>query len=673
MKLQLNELKSSKNIAELLDKDELDLIGEQVFSGYSIDEDSRADWKELVDKAMDIAKQKMEPKNTPWPNASNIKFPLITQACIQFAARVMPEIIQNDRVVKASIIGQDIDGAKYRRADRVSTYMSYQLINNSNDWEDGTDKLLHVLPVLGTVFKKTYYNEREKRVISELCVPEKIVVNYNTQSIESARRITHIITMYKNDIIERQRTGIFTQDIDFDLLIDENDQSKDDDSPIDLLEQHCYIDLDGDGYKEPYIVTVHKESRQVLRIVNRFDYIEKSPSGEVICIGPIEYFTDFHFIRSPDGGFYSVGFGTLLLPLNSSINTLINQLLDAGTLSNMQGGFLGRGLRIKNGDIKIKMGEWKVLDAASGTNIAQNVFPIPVREPSQTLYQLLGLMLQVGKDLSSATDVLQGKQPAQNVAQGTLSQLVEQGTKIFTAINKRFYRGLKKEYEKVYKLDSVFLKNSEYMKVLDDPEANVKKDFELYSLDILPVADPVISSDTQRINKAVMLHQMPSVDKREADKYILESMHIEKQLVDKLIPAVDPNAPPPPQTQLIMAQIQKIQAEIAEISATATLNAEDMARKNKELELKNASLEQQLQESAARVWKMQKDAEHGDVKVAVAAGKMQSQELLKGAQFAHKQDKDAAEIQLKAASENTKAEKVRVESKKIDKEKDDKK
>lgn len=672
IKLSLDELKSSTNIADLLSEGQLHDIGQQVINGYKIDEDSRAEWKEVVDKAMDIAKQKIEPKNTPWPNASNIKFPLISEACIQFAARVMPEIIQNDKVVKANTVGQDPDGTKQRRAYRVSNYMSYQLVCESKDWEDGTDKLLQVLPVLGTVFKKTYYDSTEKRNISTLCVPDKIVVNYGIESLESARRITHILTMYSNDILERQRREIFSEAVDIESLHPVSENSQDTDFPIDLLEQHCYLDLDDDGYKEPYVVTVHKDSGQVLRILNRFDSIEKNKKNEVVCIEPIQYFTDFHFIRSPDGGFYSIGFGSLLLPINSAINTLINQLIDSGTLANTQGGFLGRGLRIKNGEFKIKMGEWKVLDAASGTNLQQNVVPLPVREPSQTLFSLLGLLLQIGKDLSSSTDVMQGKQPAQNVATGTVQALVEQGTKVFTAINKRLYRSLKKEYAKLYVLNSHHLTNKKYQDVMDDPEADVKTDFELYSMEVYPIADPVLSSDQQRLNRSMIMRQMPTADPRAVDEYTLQSMSLEQSTIEKILPAPDPQAPPPPEQQLIMAQIQLIQAQIAEMSAKMTLTAEEVQIKHKQLELQANMTDSQIHESAVRALKMNSDAEHGEAKLAIAAAKLTSQDVLKGEQFVHKQNMDQAGLVLDSKDSDTKAAKVVVEAQKVanDKNKD---
>ncbi len=654
--LKLEDLQKSNNIAELLDDEQLHDIGRGVVKGYELDEDSRAEWKSNVDKAMEIAKQSMtQKKSFPWPGASNIKFPLIAQASIDYASRTLPEIIQSDKIVKTSIVGRrnvqpEAQGAvdqKRARGQRVSDYMSHQLLS-SPDWEDGTDKLLQTLPVLGTVFKKTYYSEVEKRCISELCVPDKIVVNYGVQSLETARRITHILTLYQNDIKERQLRGLYLDDLDpSELKPAEVEHEEDEDFPIELLEQHCYIDLDGDGYKEPYIVTVHKESGRVLRIVNRFKEV-KTEKDKLLGIVADQYFTDFHFIRSPDGGFYSLGFGSLLLPINTAINTLINQLLDSGTLANTQGGFLGRGLRLKNGEFKIKMGEWKVLDSASGAKLGDNIYPLPVKEPSQTLFSLLSLLIQVGKDLSSNVDVLQGKQPAQNVASNTVAQLVEQGTKVFIAINKRVYRSLKKEYMKIYDLNYKYLSNVDYRNMLDDPQASVKNDFEPNSLDIMPVADPTMSSEQQRMIRANMAQQLRTIDIRAADRMLLESMQMEEEAIQQLLPPTDPNAPPPPEAQKMLAEVQKLQAEIAKLSADATLAAEKNALELQRIQKANEEADARIAESMARVWKMQQDASVNQQKMGITAEKMVTQESRNNVETQHKMDKETQELLLKA-------------------------
>ena len=199
--ITLADIQKSNNIADLLDTNGLAKIGSDAVRGYEIDRKSREDWENIIDKAMAIAKQLMEPKSFPWPNAANIKMPIITRACIDYAARTLPEIIPSDKIVKYMVTGKDTDGSKERRGLRVATFMSYQLMVDSPDWEAGTDSLLQTLPVLGTVFKKTFYCESEKRIVSEMCAPDKIVVNYNTKSLETARRVTHEMTMYTNDIL----------------------------------------------------------------------------------------------------------------------------------------------------------------------------------------------------------------------------------------------------------------------------------------------------------------------------------------------------------------------------------------------------------------------------------------------------------------------------------------
>lgn len=643
--LTLAELKKSNNIAELLDDDKLAEIGTQVQKGYEIDEASRSEWKQTIDQAMDIAKQVMSKKSFPWENASNIKFPLIAQASIDYASRTMPEVIQNGKVVKAVVIGSDPDQVKYNRASRISKFMSYQLIEQSMGWEDGTDLLLQVLPVLGTVFKKTYYDELEKYNCSEMCVPDKIVINYDTQSIEKAQRITHLITLYDNDIIQRQRTGLF---LDCDLCELSAIHEEDEDSGKEFLEQHVCIDLDEDGYKEPYIVTIHKDSKKVMRIVNRFKTIRKNKNGDVIKIDPVQFFTDFHFIRSPDGGFYSMGFGSLLLPINKAINTLINQLIDSGTLNNMQGGLIGRGLRMKNGSIRFKMGEWQVLDAASGDDIHKNIFPWPTKEPSATLYSLLGLLMQIGKDLSSTSDVMSGKQPAQNVASGTIAQLVEQGTKVFIAINKRLYRSLKKEYRKLYDLNSTYLSQDEYSSIMDDKLAIVKEDFHPEGLDVIPVADPTVSTETQRIARAGALQQLRTADPREADKLLLEAMQMDSDVIERLLPKQDPNAPPPPEQQKVMAEIAMLQAQVANLSAQATLSAEQVAMSQAKLQQDIQESDSRVNESVARVWKMQQDALHNIKKSAIVEAKMSSEQEIKGLDLIHKVDNEQAKVLIDA-------------------------
>lgn len=616
MKLKLEDLRKSENIAELLTDQELLAIAQKINDGYLFDEKSRKSWKESNEKAMKIAKQIPERKTYPWKDAADIKYPLITQATIDFAAREYPEIIQNDKVVRATVVGSDKDDTKYKQALRVGRFMSFQLLNLMSGWESGVDKMLHMLPVLGTVFKKTYYDNVNGEVCSDLCHPDRIVVNYNIQSLETAKRITHILLMSKNDIISRIRLG-FYRDVNIDLLFGtstNNPTQISDDEEV--LEQCCYLDLDEDGYEEPYIVTQHRKSLQILAIVNRFDKVKLNKKNQVISIEAKQYYTAFHFIMSPDGGFYSIGLGTLLLPLNCTINSLLNQLVDAGTLNNTQGGFIDSRLRMKPGDMSFKGGEFKVVQVSGMSKLQDYVMNLPTKEPSPTLFQLLGLLISASKDLVSNTDILKGKGETQNVPATTTMAMIEQGLKIYNAITKRLFLSLSAEYKKVFELNREYLDNNVYQEALDDPLADVSIDFDTIKMDIIPVVDPAAATQMQRVTIAQTLLSIPGLDPYQTTKYYLESMGLDEDVVIKLLPQPDPNAAPPPETQKtmaeiqnLMAQAQKTQMEAQVIPIQTQLDAAKGAQDSKESDSR-------IMESQGRVGKMQHDA-------AVNVGKLQ--------------------------------------------------
>jgi chaperonin GroES len=654
-RISLDELKSSKNLTSLLDETELATIGSNVITGYEIDEKSRAEWMDLNRKGMDVAMQRMEAKNHPWPNCSNIKFPLIAEAASSYAARTVPEIIQNDRIVKALDTGNDPDNSVFSRGMRVATCMSYQLISESPDWVEGLTHSLYCLPVVGTIFKKTYYDIVDKRFISEMCTPDKVVVNNGISNLSSAPRITQIVERSTNYILERQRQGVYNEDIDADDL---NSISNDNDydAPVELLEQHCWMDLDGDGYKEPYVVIVHKDTQKVLRIANRFDEIVLNDKKEVVKITAEEYFIDYHFIKSFDGSFYSIGFGTYLLPLNAAASSLINQLIDAGTLSITQAGFLGKGLRVKDGEIGFKMGQWRVLDAASGTDISKSIYPLPVREPSETLFKLLQLIIQTCKDLSSTTDATQGKQPVQNVAQGSAAMNLEQANKSFVAINKGIYRSLSREFSRLYDLNYKYLDNNQYKKILNDPSANKKEDFKPGEISVRPVADPTMSSDSQRLNKASILQHLPTVDRRAADVYMATAMQVDLSEMKALFPPPPPQ--PAPEVQKIMAEIQLMQAQTQEIMGGLKIESDKNQLAAQKIQLQMQQTEAFVQESMARINKMMADAADKQAKTHIMATKVQTQADMHVAEFEHKKNKDQADIAIKAEDAQTRAAKV---------------
>ncbi|MCI0529005.1 MAG: hypothetical protein L0Y56_16330, partial [Nitrospira sp.] len=361
--------------------------------------------------------------------------------------------------------------------------MNFQLMQDMEDWEEEMDRLLIQLPIVGCLFKKTYFDPIKKKNVSKLVGPKDLVVNYWAGSLEGAHRKTEIIPMTKNQVKSMQVAGIF---LDKELqdptawpkLPSKSDvhgnmspAQADSATPYVILEQHTFLDLDDDGYQEPYIVTVEESSQEVLRIVARFDSdgIFKNEKGEVVCIEPVEYYTKYGFIPNPDGGFYDIGFGHLLGPLNESTNTLVNILIDAGHLSTLQAGFIGKGLRLKMGEERFKPGEWKAVNA-TGDDIKKQLFPLPTPAPSEVLFKLLGMLIESGRELASVAEIFTGKMPGQNTPATTTQATIEQGMKVFTAIYKRTYRALAKEFQKLFRLNSLYDENFQKAQlVLDEP------------------------------------------------------------------------------------------------------------------------------------------------------------------------------------------------------------
>jgi chaperonin GroES len=552
------------NLAENLKEDELNKIASKVHVGYKIDLGSRSEWEEKAEEGLKIARQITEKKNYPFENAANIKYPLIAISAINFAARVYPQIIQGSDIVKAQVIGKTTI-EKEQRAKRVGQHMSYQLLEQMTEWEEDTDQLLTSLPVLGMYFRKTYYDSLYKRNRSIGISPLDLVVNNKIKSLDTSRRITEKIYLYKNDVLERERTGQFIDTISSVM------EDQDEDKAELFLEQHTWLDLDDDGYDEPYIVTIHEQTQKLCRITARYDVegiIEsKLKKGQVSRINPIMYYTDYGFLPDPKGGYYKIGFSHLLSPINESISTVINQLLDAGHWANTHNGFIAQGIRIKGGKMTFEPNEWKMVDTP-GSILKDGIVPLPTKEPSAVLFQLLGLLIETGKSLSSVTETMTGEMPGQNTPATTVLAMIEQGLKVFSSIYKRVFKSLKSEYKKLYRLNRLYMDEEEYIRILDDPMAVFQSDYNMTDLDIVPIADPTISSEAQRIARARAIMDTMAINpcpsgKMESLKYYYEAIGVpdlekfmpQKEVQDAL------NAPPPPDPKLIETQAKVIQMQ----------------------------------------------------------------------------------------------------------------
>lgn len=501
----------SINIAEHFKKERRDEIANILLTQINDDKQTMKHWLDDVEEAQKLMRLTKEPKNTPLPNSSNVKFPLITNACYQFHARTYPEIIQDAKIVKGQVLTKDVDGSLAKIAANIGQHMSYQLQADNSDWEASMDSLLVMLPAVGQLFKKSFFDPIKKCNSSLLCDYKDVILR-NTKEIHNLcdqRRITHTLYLNLNDLITGCRFGIFCEDAVNTIVNRQKMETIR--KPLIIEECHCYLDLDGDDYEEPYIVTIDRESRQILRIFARFDKdgIDVTDDGQIKQIKAIQAFTDYGFLPSTDGRFMHIGFGTMMLHLNDTVNSILNQLIDAGSLANMQTGFMDASLKIEGGVLTAKPGSWNRVKGVGATSLKEGVLPINYKEPSSVLFQLLGLLIQSAKELSSSTEIMQGTQNAQNVPATTIMALVEQGMKVFNSIQKRLYRALKDEYKKLFALNAKYLDPIEYFMVVgEDVKTISQTDYQRKDVTVIPIADPSLSSDAQRYAKLQFLLQL---------------------------------------------------------------------------------------------------------------------------------------------------------------------
>ena len=631
--MKLEDTINSVNIADHLSEEQLVEIGTQVVEGYNTDEKSRGEWNENIEQWTKMALQISEEKSYPWPKASNIKFPLLSTAAMQFAARAYPTLVPSDgKVVKCKVTGSDMDGEKTRRALRISKHMSYQLTCEMEEWEEDMDRLLVVLPIVGTVFKKTYFDPEKGRNTSCLVMPKNLVVNYWTKNLDDCERVTEIHEFSKRKVTEKMNRGLYRKVDLGDPSLQEKEVSKsdphkmaipqeDETTPYTILEQHTFLDLDKDGYPEPYVVIVDLATKEVLRIAPRFtsEDVDVKEDGKVVSINPQSYYTKYSFFPNPDGGFYDIGFGRLIGPINASVDTIINQLIDAGSLSNLQSGFLGKGLRLKLGETRFTPGEWKSVNA-TGDDLKKQIFPLPVREPSQVLFKLLELLAQSAKELASVAEIFVGKMPGQNTPATTTMASIEQGMKLFTAVYKRVYRSMGKEFQKLYKLNKMYMNPEEEVAVLDEPIQ--QSDYMGDEKDIVPAADPNASSQQERQAKAEKLLQLLSlgtINPQEVTIRLLEAL--EEPAIEKLLLQ---QPPPNPEAQKMQMEMQMKQTE----------SQHDIQMAQAKMQLEAASKEQEMRQKE-RIMQMDLEYKRQEAVLKARVAELEAQQNMQASQMQH--------------------------------------
>jgi chaperonin GroES len=512
----------SPNLCDRFSEKDLQTIGGMVYEGYMYDKASRHSWEQRVQAALDLALQLQEDKTFPWPGAANVKFPLVTIAALQWHARAYPALVPSNNVVQMRVVGADPDGKRLQKSLRIGSFMSYQLMEESDHWEAEHDRLLLSIPIVGCAFKKTFRDGTRGENRSEMVAARDLYINYWAKSVEDCPRKTHRIPMQKNEMYSRMAGGIYRDcreegwyESGAQLIVDKARENirtgmqpinHDDTTPYFVLEQHVRLDLDGDGYDEPYIVTIDEASQATVRIVTAFDYEDIQFIGkEIVDIPATEYFTKYGFIPSPDGGIYDIGYGLILGPLNETASSIVNQIIDAATMQIRSGGFLGRGAKIKGGNQAFNPFQWNPVDS-TGDELQKSIMPLPVRDISPVLFQLLNLVIDYTNRITGATDIMVGENPGQNTPAQTSQTMVAQGEKISADIFKRTWRSMKQEFQKLYRLNKRHLP-AEEMQYGEQAGVIAQGDFNDPDKFICPAADPNLVSDSAAVQQAMILLQ----------------------------------------------------------------------------------------------------------------------------------------------------------------------
>lgn len=513
------------NVADQFSDDMLNKVGQNVNNGFIADLSSMDEWNDFNKRGLELVKQEKNAKSTPWDGASNFKSPTLMQAALKFSDRASTELLRQDDIVKTKIIGKDLDGEKAKSAERVAEYSNFQINVQMEEWREEHETLIYKLPYDGCAFKKTFFDQRLGRSMSNIILYPDFVVNNRVKSISRLRRFSTQFELSHNDILERQNQGLWL-DIEISAISDSEDteDQAEADKMTDFIEQQGYFDLDGDGYEEPYTFTIAKHSSQIVRITPRFepsDVLVKDEKNrratdlaslmtvdglavvdgkrEVVRIRPVNDITKYSFLHDPEGGFLDIGYSYILGALTNAINATTNQLVDAGTLANTGGGWLAKGFRKKMGNSPFKPGEYKQT-GISAQDLSNGIFPRPIQDASPTLFSMMQLFISSSQELSASADLSQTI--GANAPATTTLALVQEQQQSAGAIILRIYRAMASEFKKLFILNSKFLDPQEYQEVLDDPEANFEFDFDLRRMNIVPVANPEISSQIQRIQQA---------------------------------------------------------------------------------------------------------------------------------------------------------------------------
>ena len=585
-----------ENIAELLDDNILGPIGSELQENYMQYKTSRKEWEDTYIKGLDLLGFKYVNPTQPFQGASGATHPVLAEAVTQFQAQAYKELLPSMGPVRTQVLGRP-SRQKEEQSMRVKNFMNYQLMDVMKEYEPEFDQMLFYLPLAGSAFKKVYYDELLGRAVSKFVQADDLVVPYTATSLADAEAVIHVIKMSENDLRKKQ-VGGFYRDIEVNPGYDQESEvekkerqlegvkkTKDEDV-FTLLECHVNLDIEGfedmkdgepTGIKLPYIVTIEEGSREVLSIRRNY-------KQEDLLKNKIQYFVHFRFL--PGMGFYGFGLIHMIGGLSRTATTALRQLLDAGTLSNLPSGFKQRGIRVRDEAQAIQPGEFRDVDAPGG-NIKDAFMTLPFKEPSQTLLSLMGTVVQAGQRFAAIADMQVGD-GNQQAAVGTTIALLERGSRVMSAIHKRLFVGLKQEFNLLAGVFKTYLP-PEYPYDVVGAQRNVKQtDFD-DKVDIVPVADPNIFSQSQRISMAQTELQLAQANPQMHNMYeAFYAMYsaIGVKEIDKILPPPPQPTPLDPAVENIMAlsskpfQAFKGQNHQAHITSHLNFIASNLARNN---------------------------------------------------------------------------------------------
>ena len=544
------------NLAEEMPDRELSRIGSDLAGEFDANKAGRQDWEDAYTDGLELLGFNYEERTQPFRGSSGVTHPLLAEAATQFQAQAFNELLPAGGPVRTQVMGEETH-AKADQAKRVRQFMNYYITNVMEDYTPDMDQMLFYLPLAGSTFKKTYYDEVMDRAVSKFVPAQNLVVPYDTSDLDTCPNISQLIRMDLNDLRKKQLAGVY---LDIDVIPAQGDVT-DVDSEINRIDGiepsqidydctllECHVDLDLEGYEDldedgeptgikvPYLVTISQDNGQVLSI--RRNYREDDPAKKKIA-----YFTHFKFL--PGFGFYGLGLIHTIGGLSRTATSALRQLIDAGTLSNLPAGFKARGLRIRDDDDPLQPGEFRDVDAPGGA-IRDSLMPLPFKGPDRTLFELLGFVVQAGQRFATITDMKVGD-GNQQAAVGTTIAMLEQGSRVMSAVHKRLHYSMRQEFKILARVMSESLPQEYPYSVAGDESSIMASDFD-DRVDVIPVSNPNVFSQAQRIalsqTKMQLAAQAPEMhNMHEVYRDMYESLGVTD--VDRIMKAVPDDEPRP--------------------------------------------------------------------------------------------------------------------------------